>query len=130
MGVVSKAFYLDVRAGLGVHMPDADWLVLCRAWQTAEGGNATHNPWNCTLKLKGSTDYNSVPVQNYVSRAQGVEATVKTLLQSDHASILTAMLDNADPYYVAAQIGQSDWGTDLDLFVRVMADNYEYGAKR
>lgn len=49
------------------------------AWMQAEGGNARFNPLNTTLKMPGSTDYNSVGVQNYVTLDQGLEATVRTL---------------------------------------------------
>lgn len=49
------------------------------SWMQAEGGTASYNPLNTTLEMPGSTDYNSVGVQNYKSFGQGVEATAKTL---------------------------------------------------
>jgi len=46
------------------------------------------NPLNTTLSAPGATDYNSVGVKNYVSEAQGLAATVKTLLGSDFSIIV------------------------------------------
>lgn len=41
---------------------------------------ARFNPMNTTLPMPGSTCFNSVCVRNYVSWAQGIEATARTLL--------------------------------------------------
>lgn len=41
---------------------------------------AKFNPMNTTLPMPGSTCFNSVCVRNYVSWAQGIEATARTLL--------------------------------------------------
>jgi len=131
MAVVSKSFYLEVKKRLGITaMSEADWLLLCHVWQAAEGGTAMHNPFNCTKKMAGSTDYNSIGVQNYVSKEQGIEATVAMIKQANMADIYTAMKNNADPYYTGVMIGDSPWGTDIKEFVRVLALNYDYGAKR
>ena len=37
-------------------------LRLLTAWARSEGGKATWNPLNTTLRLPGSTDYNSIGV--------------------------------------------------------------------
>lgn len=132
MGVVVQAFYLDVKADLGATLDNADWLTFCEAWQTAEGGDAAHNPFNTTLKLPGSTNYRKTPplVQNYRGQKQGVEATVSTLLEVKYADLITGMRANADPYWLAVLVHESGWGTDLKLFVRVLALNYGFGATR
>jgi hypothetical protein len=65
---------------LGIKAPRSDrnlWALL--AWMQAEGGNARFNPLNTTKLMPGSSDYNWVPVQNYTSFEQGVEAAVLTL---------------------------------------------------
>jgi hypothetical protein len=49
------------------------------AWAQAEGGNATWNPLNSTFQILGSTDYNSVGVQNYSRPIWGICATAMTL---------------------------------------------------
>lgn len=49
------------------------------SWMQAEGGSAAYNPLNTTLLMPGSTNYNSVGVQNYTSFRQGIEATAYTL---------------------------------------------------
>lgn len=50
-----------------------------------------YNPLNTTLVESGSSDYNSVGVQNYVSEAQGLEATVSTLLGGNYNDIVAAL---------------------------------------
>lgn len=50
---------------------------------TSKDGGAKFNPLNCTVKRRGSTNYNDVPVQNYTSWAQGVEATASMLKQAN-----------------------------------------------
>lgn len=42
---------------------------------------AKFNPFDTTLKMPGSTDFNSVGVQNFVSFDQGVQASVLTLTE-------------------------------------------------
>lgn len=130
MGKVAQQFYKDMYGPLGVTMPMNDWLIFCQAWQTTEGGGAKHNPFNTTEPMPGSTKYNSVGVQNYLNRDQGVTATVNTLKQKQYANLLTAMRSNADPYYLAVMIGIGPWGTNTLLFVKVLAENYGFGKTR
>ncbi len=54
------------------------------SWRLSEGGAARFNPLNTTYRLQGSTDYNSVGVQNYRSWDDGVLATVRTLMQAGY----------------------------------------------
>lgn len=96
-----------------------------RAWAAqmqAEGGDAAFNPFNTTLPMPGSTRYNSVGVQNYVSAEQGVEATVKTLLENGHGYevIRRRLLRNASATAIVEAIGDSDWGTDSTLALTVL----------
>jgi hypothetical protein len=79
MGAVSDRFYERVLEGIGAPV-SSNALTLMRAWQRAEGGSATFNPFNTTQRYGASTPYNKVGVQNYASEADGVAATAKTLL--------------------------------------------------
>lgn len=90
----------------------------------AEGGFARNNPFNTTLRLPGSTDYNWVPVQNYLTPAQGVEATVKTLKQRccGYWRIRQALRANASAGKIVRAFGRSQWGTSLSLVLAVLED--------
>lgn len=50
-----------------------------------------YNPLNTTLNESGASDYNSVGVKNYVSEAQGIEATAATLLNGDYNDVVAAL---------------------------------------
>lgn len=78
----------------------------------AEGGNARFNPLNCTVRRPGSTDYNSVPVQNYTSWAQGVEATASMLRQSNMKPLHDALMKgtSAEAYWSHLP---GKWGTSF-----------------
>lgn len=82
-----------------------------------EGGSAENNPYNTTLKMPGSTDYNfirpGIAVQNYVSPKQGQEATIKTFKGKGHGyeRIIKLMKQNAPATLICAAIVESDWGT-------------------
>ena len=130
MGAVGGEFYRDVLAAIGAPASEGN-LTLCRAWQTAEGGEATHNPFNCTVTMPGSTPYNTnngFPVQSYRTHQTGVEATARTLKQANMAAVLAALTGDADPYFTAVAIASSPWGTPLTLLVTVLAENYKWGA--
>jgi len=49
------------------------------------------NPLNTTLGESGATEYNSIGVKNYTSEAQGIAATVATLLNGDYSDIVAAL---------------------------------------
>lgn len=76
----------------------------------AEGGSAKFNPLNCTVKAPGSTDYNSVPVQNYAGYAQGLSVTAGMLRQANMKPLLDALLSgkSAAAYWGALP---GHWGT-------------------
>jgi hypothetical protein len=91
----------------------------------AEGGGARYNPFNTTLRLPGSTTYNSVGVQNYVDAAQGVEATVKTLKENHgqrYHLIRRRLRANASAGEIVRAFGESAWGTNLTLVLAVLDD--------
>ncbi len=66
-------------------------LRLASAWAQAEGGQARWNPWNTTLRVPGSWNYNAVGVQNYRRPVDGISATAMTLANGYYAGILGDM---------------------------------------
>lgn len=105
---------------------DHNARALC-TWAQAEGNVAWYNLLNTTRKMPGSWDFNPVPVQSYPNLAEGIEATALTLEQTgpgvgDHTKILNHLKNNATAKATLTVIGKSDWGSDLDLLLRVLAD--------
>ena len=86
-------------------------MVVLVAWQSAEGTDAAYNPLATTYREPGSTDFNSVGVQNYASLAQGIDAIHKTLEASSHGyeQILAGLAASADPMTTGEAINASDW---------------------
>lgn len=54
-------------------------LVVVVAWQVAESTQAAWNPLATTRRMPGSTDFNSVGVQDFTSLVQGLRATKDTI---------------------------------------------------
>lgn len=83
-------------------------------WQRAEGGTAANNPLNTTQPWPGATNYNSVGVKNYRTRADGIQATAKTIQNGNYPALLAA-LASGDPYGVSnpEAVAQNlrTWGT-------------------
>lgn len=96
-------------------------------WRQAEGGHAAFNPFNTTQKAPGAGNYNSVGVKNYVSEDQGIEATVKTLLNGRYNQIIEALRSDSDPMETAEALVASPWGTG-ELAKKVIS-GYQSGAK-
>jgi hypothetical protein len=71
------------------------------AWWAWEGGatgprgnvnpSAKRNPLNTMRKAPGSTDFNSVHVQNYPTYKVGLQATHDTLKQTKYAGLVKAL---------------------------------------
>jgi hypothetical protein len=53
--------------------------VVLLAWQANENTRAVFNPLATTREMPGSWDFNSVGVQNFISRGQGLDATRLTI---------------------------------------------------
>ena len=83
------------------------------AWMQAEGGSSRHNPLNTSLRMPGSATVNDHGVQHYVSDDQGIEATVKTLLEAGHGyeRIVRRLRMNSPAWAIVDAIIESDWGT-------------------
>lgn len=91
------------------------WAVV--SWMQAEGSTAKFNPLATTQKMPGSTDFNSVGVQNYGSFQQGVEATAKTLNYGadrriyGYKPIRRRLRHGAWALYTLNAVEASIWGT-------------------
>jgi len=79
----------NVLKGIGSPITQANVNFLL-SWAHREGGGGDFNPLNTTQKLSGSSSFNGVGVQNYTSMAQGVQGTVKTLLNGRYGDLLAA----------------------------------------
>lgn len=87
------------------------------SWMQAEGGAANFNPLNTTLVKPGAINYNSVGVKEYVSLAQGVEATAETLNYGadrglyGYKPIRKRFRGNAWASLTLRAVERSTWGT-------------------
>lgn len=70
----------DLASALGNNTPNAEVIRFISAWTVGEGTRAAYNPLATTYDLPPNTSFNSVNVRNFQSRAQGITATVKTLM--------------------------------------------------
>jgi hypothetical protein len=82
------------------------------AWQRAEGGHASYNPFNTTQGAPGASRYNPIGVRNYPSAQAGIQATVQTLLSGRYAPIVNLLRSgHASAHDLAAAVEHSPWGT-------------------
>jgi len=82
------------------------------AWQYSEFTQAEWNPLADTLGMPGSTAFNSVGVQDYVSLDQGLQASRYTLVNGPglgYAAILSELGACSDPMSTARAINASMW---------------------
>jgi hypothetical protein len=88
-------------------------LVVTIAWQAQEGTQAAWNPLATTHRMDGSTDFNSVGVQNYRTLAQGLQASKETIENGwqlyGYGAVIRSMRDCADPLDTARAIAASSW---------------------
>jgi peptidoglycan hydrolase CwlO-like protein len=86
-------------------------LVAVVAWEASEGTDATWNPLATTFDEPGASTYNSSGVKNYISKGQGIDATVGTLNVGGHgyAPILANLRGGAPSMDSARAINRSDW---------------------
>lgn len=120
MSTVTHRFYMMLASEIRANATPEFYDVMT-AWQSAEGGDAAHNPFNTTRDAPGSTQYNSVGVKNYPTMEEGVRATAQTLLNGYYNKIVDALRRGAPhPYHVADLIGKSPWGTSGVLIKEVL----------
>jgi hypothetical protein len=98
----------------GIGAPyNAQTDMFLRAWAQAEGSAARNNPFATTQEMPGSTNFNSVGVQNYLTWQSGVEATVKTINNPDYGyeKFLAAIRAGVSARTMAFELSKSRWGT-------------------
>jgi hypothetical protein len=88
-------------------------LVVTIAWQAQEGTQAAWNPLATTHRMPGSTDFNSVGVQNFLSLEQGLQATRETIQGGwdiyGYGAIIRSMEACMDAMDTARAIAASRW---------------------
>ena len=115
-------FYESILTGIGAPITDEN-LKFFYAWRKAEGGKATNNPFNTTLKLNKDsekTDYNDAGVKNYSTPNYGIEATVKTLLLSYYTCIVDGLKNDIGSSKISECESLKTWGTG-DLVAKVLS---------
>lgn len=102
--------------------PTKSNMLFMYAWRQAEGGKAKNNPFNTTLKMPGSTNYNSVGVKNYSTPEEGIEATCKTLKNGrnkyGYDKIIDGLKNDIGLSKLSDAVINSKWGTK-DLLRKV-----------
>ena len=116
-----KQWATDLLKKVGAPVTAAN-LAGITTWMRYEGGgggaatgigknSANYNPLNTTQGAPGSTSMNSVGVQSYLSRDQGLDATVKTLQNGKYGGVLDALKQGNDTAGILSAVGASPWGT-------------------
>lgn len=108
-------------------------LIAMVAWETAEGTEATWNPLATTKDMPAATTYNSHGVKNYVSRGQGIEASILTLKLPNrgYEPVLARLRDGSDAMKTAEAIRGSLWcsgcagGTYVVGFIEAVRRYYD-----
>jgi len=90
------------------------------AWQRAEGGGASNNPFNTTQPVTGASSYNSVGVRNYATPQVGIQATIDTLTNGRYGPVIAALQQGNNPQAVAGAVGASPWGTSGQLMSQIL----------
>ena len=83
-------FFVGVLDRLGIHRSEFA-LAAFDAWARMENTRARWNPLATIMKATGSSDFNSVGVQNYPDSETGMEATADTLALSYYDAIKTML---------------------------------------
>jgi hypothetical protein len=88
-------------------------MVVVVAWQAAEGTQAAWNPLATTHRMPGSTSFNSVGVQNFVSLEQGLLGTEETIENGwdvyRYGAIVRSLQACAGSMDTALAINASSW---------------------
>ena len=120
-------FYKEVLSCVGAK-PTTGNMSFMYAWRQAEGGTASNNPFNTTMKMPGATLYknSSAGVKNYKSEEEGIEATCKTLKLSYYTDIVNGLKNDVGLKELSRMRSLKTWGTG-DLLAKV-ADGYLKGS--
>jgi hypothetical protein len=110
--VTYEAWARKFLRGLGApECGDNLWLVV--TWETAESTQALYNPLATTREMPGATWMNDVGVRNYLSLAQGLQASRETLeagyATASYGPILESLRACAPASTTAIAIRDSGW---------------------
>jgi peptidoglycan hydrolase-like protein with peptidoglycan-binding domain len=122
--ISDQNFYQKLLQQLNAPLTDEN-LKFLYAWRQAEGKGGLNNPFNTTWKLPGSTSMNKVGVQNYVSKEDGLLATLKTLNNGRYDCIVSGLRNDIGASEIAKCSSLATWGTG-DLVAKVV-NSYEKG---
>jgi hypothetical protein len=112
----TNQFLEEVLKGIGISAPNTYQIQFMRIWRQHEGGRAAWNPFNTTLNLKDSTEYNYVPVRNYPNKTLGLQATIQTLKNGRYNNIITAIQNiktESDINKAIVAVNDSPWGSKI-----------------
>jgi peptidoglycan hydrolase-like protein with peptidoglycan-binding domain/murein DD-endopeptidase MepM/ murein hydrolase activator NlpD len=123
--ITDKNFYERLLQELGAPVTSEN-LKFLYAWRQAEGKGGRNNPFNTTWKLPGSTNMNKVGVQHYLSKEDGMVATLKTLRNGRYSCIVQGLKNDIGASEIAKCPSLETWGTG-DLVAKVV-NSYERGA--
>lgn len=120
-------FYKKILTCIGAK-PTKGNMSFFYAWRQSEGGTASNNPFNTTMKMPGATLYknSSAGVKNYKSEEDGIEATCKTLKLSYYTDIVNGLKNDVGLKELSRMRSLKTWGTG-DLLASV-ADGYLKGS--
>jgi peptidoglycan hydrolase-like protein with peptidoglycan-binding domain/murein DD-endopeptidase MepM/ murein hydrolase activator NlpD len=124
-GLTDKNFYETLLRQLGAPISDEN-LKFLYAWRQAEGKGGKNNPFNTTWKLPGSTNMNKVGVKHYLTKEDGMLATLKTLRNGRYSCIVNGLKNDIGAAQIAKCPSLETWGTG-DLVAKVVK-SYESGA--
>lgn len=104
---------IEFARALGQNNPSASTINWISAWTAKEGTRAAYNPLATTYDLPPNTKFNAVGVRNYTNRAQGIEATVRTLRGNHpgYSDIIEGIVTN-NPQKSADGLKRAPWGTN------------------
>jgi hypothetical protein len=133
MSVTRSNYAHTLKTHLGIHVSNHGfWL----AWMLAESGTepcngrsgAKWNPLNTTWREPGSTDFNSVGVQNFPTYAEGMAAESSTLHLQYYAQLIAACRRGDSLGHLANLLQHSPYGTGSAIWAGI--DAYHNNPKR
>jgi hypothetical protein len=86
-------------------------IVAVVAWVDSEGSQALNNPLDTTEPWPGSTAYNSAGVRNYTDQADGLNASLATIMNGFYGGILASLRARASADAVCMEVCASRWGS-------------------
>jgi hypothetical protein len=121
MSYTRQQFCSDLAKALGNSNPSSQIMAFLIGWSVEESGHsprAGYNLWNTTLKLPGSTTFNSAGVQSYATYGDGIRANAQTLNNGLYPSLVEALrTNNAAALGMGGSAMSSGVAGDLSVWV-------------